>query len=162
VSESDAARLRVIGLGNGILTDDAVGLHVARAVRRQLEQGAGPPGVDVVEAEVGGFALMELMAGWDAVVLVDAVQLEGVAAGSVVALEPSDLGVSLRLLAPHEIDLVTALAVGDRLGYPMPRRVHIIGIQGADLSTFGEELTPQVQAAVPRAEQAVLRLLGQL
>jgi hydrogenase maturation protease len=153
-------RVRIIGLGNSILRDDAVGLHVARAVRQRLEDGslAGVE-VDVVEAEVGGFALMELMAGWDVVILVDAVTLEGVEPGTIVTLDPSDLGTSLRLSAPHEVDLPTALKLGQQLGHAMPRGVTIIGVQGADTHTFGEGLTAEVERAVPRA---VERVVGEL
>jgi hydrogenase maturation protease len=155
------ARLRLIGLGNSIVTDDAVGLHVARTVRGVLSDH-GLEAVDVVEAEVGGFELLELMTGWDAVVIVDALELPDRKPGEVVRLESAELGTSLRLCSPHEISLPMALRAGAQLGYTLPERVAIIGVQGAELRTFGEQLTPSVQAAVPGAVRQVIAVLKEL
>jgi hydrogenase maturation protease len=48
-------RTLVLGLGNPLLGDDAVGLRVAALVRERLN---GAPGVDVEEEEAGGLRLM--------------------------------------------------------------------------------------------------------
>jgi len=51
-------RVRVLGLGNPILGDDAVGLHVARAVAKEIErQGLGDL-VEVREICAGGIDLL--------------------------------------------------------------------------------------------------------
>ena len=59
----------VLGLGNPILTDDAVGLVVARRVRAALTP---EDDIEVEEAEVAGFALLDLLAERRAAVIVDA------------------------------------------------------------------------------------------
>ena len=59
----------IIGLGNPYLTDDGAGIYTARAVRDALPPGAG---IDVEEVSVGGLTLMEMMAGCQRVVLIDA------------------------------------------------------------------------------------------
>ena len=156
-------RLRVIGLGNSIVTDDAVGLHVAQAVRERLRRHPlGHCEVDVVEAEVGGFALLELMAGFDGAVIVDALDVVDRRPGDVVLLDSPAHGTSLRLCSPHEINLPAALEVGLQLGYQLPEQVEIVAIQGEEMRTFGERLTPAVAAAVPRAVDEVLRLLTEM
>ncbi|MFH1177009.1 MAG: hydrogenase maturation protease [Acidobacteriota bacterium] len=148
-------RTRVIGLGNPILSDDGVGLQVARALAARL----GASDVDVVESEVAGFALLELLDTWERVILVDAVMLPGMRPGTVVRLGPEDLATSLRLRSVHEIDLPTALALGTRLGFAMPKEIVIIAIQAEDTLTFGETLTPRVAAALPRAVERILEEL---
>ena len=150
---------RLIGLGNAILRDDAVGLHVVREAARRLPPDAD---VEVLELEVGGFALMEAMTGCHAVVLVDATELPGVPPGTVQRIGLDELGLSLRLASPHEVDLAGALAVGRELGYAMPEQVVIIGVQGEELRTFGEELSAVVAAAVPAAVARVLEELERL
>ena len=75
---------RVIGLGNSILSDDGVGIYAAREVGRRLAEAGSETTVDIVESEVAGFALMELMTGWKQVILIDSIQFEGVAPGTVV------------------------------------------------------------------------------
>ena len=150
-------KTRVIGLGNTILTDDGAGVHVAREVARRLAGTASD--VNVVETEVAGLALLELMVGWDRVILVDAVQFEGVDPGTVVRIDPSDLRTSLRLRSVHDVDLPTVLELGRQLGLTSPREVIVLGIEAADARTFGERLTPPVQAGVARAVEQVMDLL---
>ncbi len=148
---------RIIGLGNPILTDDGVGIYAARRLRPLLEIIA--PDVDVIEAEVGGFDLLELLVGFDDVVLVDAVQFDGVEPGTLLEIDPADLRTSLRLRSVHEIDLPTVMALGEKLGYAMPKSLKILAIQGKDLLTLGERLTPVVAAALPVVVDRVLALV---
>jgi hydrogenase maturation protease len=150
-------RTRVIGLGNTIRTDDGVGVYAARAVAARL---GGRRDVEVVEAETGGFALMELMTGWDRVILVDSVELDGLAPGEVVRMTPADLRPSLRLHSVHEIDLATALELGRRLGHPMPDEVVIFGVRAKDAWTFGEGLTAELGAALPGVVERVVGEIG--
>jgi len=148
---------RLIGLGNTILSDDGVGVYLARAVKQRL--GAAST-VDVVESEVGGFDLMELMRDWERVLLVDAVQLAGLAPGELVRLELDGPRGSLRLASIHDVDLPTGLELGRRLGYAMPDEVELYGVQGVDLFTVGEELTPALAAALPRLTEELLAALA--
>ncbi len=145
-------KTRVIGLGNTLLTDDGAGVHVARAVARRLARCPPDEAVDVIESEVAGFSLMEMMAGWQKVVLVDAVQFTGIPPGTVIRLDPQDLHTSLRIRSVHEIDLPTVMELGRKLGLDMPRQVTVFGIQAEDASTFGERLT---ESSIKGAEKAL-------
>ncbi len=149
-------KTRVIGLGNTLLTDDGVGVYVAREISRRLSENGLRDVADVVETEVAGFALMELIAGWDRVTLVDSVQFDGVAPGTVLRLEPQDLHTSLRIRSVHEIDLPTVLELGHKLGLDIPRQVTIFGIQAEDACTFGEHLTAAGAKGVEAAVELVL------
>ena len=60
----------VLGLGNPVVSDDAVGLRVAAAMREAL---AARPDVELGEDYWGGLRLMERMIGFDAAVVVDAI-----------------------------------------------------------------------------------------
>ncbi len=152
-------RTRVIGLGNTILSDDGVGIYAAREIRRRLAAAGRTENADVVETEVGGFALMELMAGWDRVILLDAVLFDGVAPGTVVTIDPQDLRTSLRIRSVHDIDLPTVLGLGRALGFAMPAEILIYGIQAGDACTLGEQLTPEVAEAMNRVVEKVLAAL---
>ncbi len=152
------AKTLVIGLGNSILTDDAVGIKVARALR---DDGL-PDGVDVVELSAGGLALMESMVGYARAVLIDAIKTRDGAPGQVYTLSPEDLPGTLNTASAHDTNLATALAVGRRLGAPLPAddRITIIAIEAEDVLTFSERCTPAVEAAIPVAAHLVRRLLA--
>jgi len=152
-------RTRVIGLGNTILSDDGVGIYAAREVRRRLGESGRGDAADVVETEVGGFALMELMAGWDRVILMDATLFDGVEPGTVVRIDPQDLRTSLRIRSVHDIDLPTVLGLGGALGLEMPGEILIYGIQAEDAFTLGETMTPVVGRALKGVVEEVLAAL---
>jgi hydrogenase maturation protease len=144
-------RTLVLGLGNPLLGDDAVGLKVATLVRERLD---AMPGVDVAEEEAGGLRLMERMTGYDRAVLVDAA-VTGGTPGEIRRLSPEDLPTQ-RTAAAHGIDLPRALALGRQLGYAMPSEVRIVAIEAASVLEFRDDMTPAVAAAVEPAVAAVL------
>jgi hydrogenase maturation protease len=149
---------RIIGLGNSILSDDGVGIYAARELGRRLSE-TGRADVDIVESEVAGFTLMELMAGWKQIILLDSIQFEGLEAGTVLRIDPGDLHTSLRIRSVHDIDLPTALELGRRMGLDMPAKLTIFGIQAEDSLTLGESLT---EAATRGLHQAVDLVLNEI
>jgi hydrogenase maturation protease len=149
---------RVIGLGNTLLSDDGVGVYAAREIHRRLDGQF--PEVDIVESEVAGFALLELMEGWERIILIDAVAFDGIEPGEVFRIHPQDLRTSLRIRSVHEIDLPTALELGRRLGMGMPDEVLIFAVQTQDCLTFGERLNEPVKAACARAVDMVVDEIG--
>ncbi len=150
---------RIIGLGNSILTDDGVGIYAVREVARRLA-GSGHVDIDIVESEVAGFSLMELMAGWKQIILLDSIQFDGLEPGTVLRIDPGDLHTSLRIRSVHDIDLPTALELGRRMGFDMPAKLTIFGIQGQDTLTFGESLTAAAERGLNKAVDLVLQEIG--
>jgi hydrogenase maturation protease len=150
---------RIIGLGNSILKDDGVGIYAVRELRRCLNQARLDSDIDIVETEVGGFSLMELMTGWRRVILVDSIQFKGLEPGTVVRIQPDDLHTSLRLRSVHDIDLPTVLELGRRLGLSMPQDITVFGIQAEDALTFGESLTDAAQRGLKEAVNLILNVI---
>jgi hydrogenase maturation protease len=147
---------RIIGLGNPILRDDGVGIHAVREIGRRLASAGLDSTVDIVETEVAGFALMELMTGWKRIILLDCIQFDGVEPGAVVQIDPADLHTSLRLRSVHDIDLPTVIDLGRRLGLAMPDRLVIFGVQAQDSLTFGETMTDAAERGMEKAVRLAL------
>jgi hydrogenase maturation protease len=145
-------RTVVIGVGNPVRADDAVGLHVVREVRDRAPAGA----CDVDELWAGGLRLVEAMTGYDRAIVVDALAGDGVAPGELVRLGLDDLGACRTMACAHDTSLPTALALWRAAGAAVPREITMLGIGAEDLSSLTEELTPAVAAAVPRAVRLVL------
>lgn len=151
-------RTLVIGLGNPLLTDDGIGVLTARAVQEALADHPLPD-VEVVEAGVGGLRLMELMAGYDRAILVDAWADPDLPPGAVRRLSLADLEAVRpphHLASAHDATLPTALAAGRRLGLQLPSDIVIVAVAASNVTDFGETPTPAVQAAIPQAAAAVL------
>jgi hydrogenase maturation protease len=148
-----ALKALVLGLGNPILTDDGVGIHVVRASAGRLSR----PDVEVAEASVGGLRLLDRAVGYNRLILVDAIQAGG-RVGQVYRLGPNDLPCSLHVASSHDLSLPAALELGRRLGLALPEdeAITILAVEVEDVTTFGERCTPKVQAAIPRVVQMVL------
>jgi hydrogenase maturation protease len=138
-----SGRMLLIGVGNEFRTDDALGILVAREIRRR-----NFPGVTVAERSGEGTALMETWAGADLVIIVDAI-CSGKAPGDVrrldAAREPIPKG--LFHYSSHAFGVAEAVAMARELNM-LPGRVIIYGIEGKE---FGEGvgLSDQVVKNIP-------------
>jgi hydrogenase maturation protease len=117
------------------------------------------PGVHVVRSFRGGLELLDLVAGFDCAVLVDAIVYDEPVPGRFHELDAAGIAGSARLVGSHEVDLATALELGRRAGLAMPAEVRVIGIEAADVLSFRESLSPAVAAA---AAQVARRLHDEL
>lgn len=145
----------VLGLGNPILTDDGVGIHVVRAAAAQCSPENG---VTFAEASVGGLRLLDILVGYDRVVMVDAIRTLGGRPGEVYRLHPGALRGSLHSGSTHDVSLCDALHLGRGLGMTLPgdEVITILAVEVEDVLTFGETCTAAVGAAIPRVVQMVL------
>jgi hydrogenase maturation protease len=145
-------RVLLLGLGNDLLSDDAIGLRLVAAARPRLN---GETNISVIESTEMGLALLDIIAGFDRLVIVDAVQTGRAACGSVHEFDVADLK-ELPIVSPHFTGLGETLALGKRLGVTVPTAVTILAVEVEDLHTIGTRLTPQLEAALPElVERAV-------
>jgi len=162
MSNDDAARRAgrtlVLGIGNEIVTDDGVGIHVARRVHELLSPALRDV-VDVDEACTGGFDLVDYLAGYARAVIADAIKTEGGAPGAVYDFDADALRPTAHLAHVHGVNLAGALAIADQLRLPVPREVRVVAVEADEIYAFGEKLTPAVAAAVDAAAERVLSIL---
>jgi hydrogenase maturation protease len=157
-----SATTLVAGIGNIFCRDDGFGVEVAnRLANRPL-----PDGVRVADFGIRGVHLAyELLEGYHALVLVDAVPLAE-APGTVVVLEPETDG-RLRTgegeapsLDAHAMSPDVVLATLAHLGGSL-ERIYVVGCQPACLDD-GIGLSPAVEAAVEGAVQLCVSLVADI
>ena len=139
-------KVLLLGLVNDLLSDDAVGLRVAAVLRERL---ADHPEITVAQTAEMGLSLLDYVTGFDALVIVDAIQTAQAAPGFVHELDASDLP-ALPALAPHFLGVNEALALGRSLGLQVPSAVKIFAIEVADPFTLGAQLTPALTPVLPK------------
>jgi hydrogenase maturation protease len=137
----------VVGMGNPILSDDGIGIRVARELKRRA------PAADIVELGAGGIRLLDVLPGYARVLIVDAMVTGEIACGqfrrfTLVELQKKTAR-TCNTLCVHDMDLPTAMALGRLAGVALPEEVVIWGVEAHDVETFGETLSPAVEAAVP-------------
>lgn len=161
---SGPPRVLIVGVGNVLHGDDGFGVEVAH----RLSASDLPAGVTVAETGIGGIHLVhELMAGYDALVVVDAVD-HGRPPGTVLVIEPDvldveelpveqrhDLMADMHLATP-ESALMVARAVG-----VLPAQTIIVGCQPVEINTLGIGLTDRVTDSVDVAIREILRCVSE-
>jgi hydrogenase maturation protease len=145
----------VLGLGNPILSDDGVGVKVAQEVGKKLDD----PETTVSETNAVGLGLLDLIVGYDRVIIIDAIQTKRGKAGRIYRMEPQDFSSAKHFSSPHQINLVTALELGKMLNLVMPQEIAILAVEAKDVNNFGERCTPEVEKAIPQVVKIVLEEL---
>jgi hydrogenase maturation protease len=144
----------IIGIGNPVLSDDSVGLRIARELRHRVIARD----VEIVELCTGGMRLVEAMAGYDRAIVVDAME-SGARPGTVHQLDSAGLPMTRGAHSTHHGGLAEAMEVGRIAGLRIPGEIRVWGIEAADVETFSESLTPSVEEAVDTVVEGVLRSL---
>lgn len=138
-------RTLLLGIGNPIRTDDAIGILVAREISKM-----GLPNVDVEEVAASGIEVMELMLDHEKVVIVDAIMRPGKEPGEIMKLEEEDFSHTVHGASPHGVNLSTAIELGRQTAPPrMPKTIVFYAMQAEDVDTFSESLTPRVRERLP-------------
>ena len=138
----------VLGLGNILLRDEGVGVHVIR----ELEKMNLPRDVELFDGATAGLDLVEALADRRSVIVVDACDAD-VEAGTVMRLQPEDLVPAGRGLSLHEAGLLEALDATRRLGLG-GENVTIIGVRPYVVE-WGLEMSAEMAARLPRLVDAV-------
>ncbi len=143
----------VLGLGNTLLADDGVGVHVAR---RLASDPNAPAGLRAVDGGTLGFRLMGELTQSDAVLIVDAAQF-GEPSGALRLLDQNALREHVsrgERMSAHEAGLVDMLTLAWLEGWA-PARLALLGIQPQRIG-WGEQLSEPVARSVPAACRAVV------
>ena len=170
---------RVLCLGNDLISDDALGIVVARRLSRRLADAGRPvppgrsfdpalaaqafelPGigsVEVVETALTGMYLLEAVVGASRLIVVDTVVTGATLAGTVLELKEGDLD-GPRGGSPHSIGLLETLDLARALGLDVPTDVVILAVEAGDDLTVGGDMTAPVKEAVPIVVERVMALI---
>ncbi len=146
----------VLGVGNSLLGDDGVGIHVTTALRQAVD-AAGGEDLRVMDGGTIGLALLPEVEATDALVIVDAAEL-GEAPGTVRVFEGRDIDrhLSGKRRSVHEVAILDLLAAAELRG-SRPARCALVAVQPAS-TDWALEPTPAVREAVPVACEAILQL----
>ncbi|MGD0153957.1 MAG: HyaD/HybD family hydrogenase maturation endopeptidase [Thermacetogeniaceae bacterium] len=134
----------VLGIGNLLLKDEGIGVHLVRALEdRQL-----PPDVDVIDGGTAGCDLLPLLSGAEKIIIVDALK-GGEPPGAVYRLTPQDFQQQAKydVISLHDIGIMDALKMLELMDGYLPAVV-IIGVEPGQIEV-GLDLTPEVSASLP-------------
>jgi len=97
----------LIGMGNPILSDDAVGVRLATDFKNRLD---GTPGLDVMEeCSVGGLNILEIVAGYDRLIVIDSIKTVDGIPGTWYRFDASSLRETMNLNNVHDANFAMAM-----------------------------------------------------
>lgn len=144
----------MLGIGNYLMGDEGVGVHVVRA----LEQEGLPAGVTLVDGGTGGFHLLGYLHVHDPIVMIDAT-MDGHPPGTVSVVVPRYPADYPRTLTAHEFglkDLIDTAAISGA-----SPSVHLVTVSIAEMTPMHIELSEPVRDAIPHVIERVRALIAQ-
>lgn len=146
-------RTLVLGIGNTLLTDEGVGVHVLQALAPELGQR---PDVTLLDGGTLSFTLAGPIQDADALIVVDAAQIRE-RAGEWALLEGEDMDAFLmgnRKASVHEVGLADLRTIALLAGH-WPKKRALVGIRPQTID-WGEQPSPAVAAAIPPVCAAIV------
>jgi hydrogenase maturation protease len=142
----------VLGVGNLLLKDEGVGVHVVQRLRKMDIPGH----VEVVDGGTSGLDLLEWIEGREKVVVIDAVKSGGTP-GTIYRFSGEDIKErSKPWLSLHEIDVTDLLKLADMLGVEKPEIV-VIGIEAKDIESLDLDLSAEIEVQIPKIIEQVMK-----
>ncbi len=144
----------VLGLGNLVMTDDALG---SRAILELEKRYRFPEQVALLDGGTLGLDLLPRLEGIDRLLVIDALQM-GAEPGSVFRLEGEEVPRAFaNKLSVHQMGLQDLLAVAELQGH-LPGQLVVLGAQAESIE-MGLEMSAAVNTAL---EQLMAKVVHEL
>ena len=151
-------RTLVLGIGNPFLGDDGIGFSVAQELARVVKD----ENVDVKDASLPGLNLLELIIGYDRVIIIDAIMTDDGEVGEIYRLKPENFVKTVHpASSAHDVNLATAIEIGKKsLAEQMPADIIVFAVEIQEVTEFTDEMTRKVKEAIPGVVSLVLEEIG--
>ncbi len=150
-------RTLVLGIGNSILGDDGVGVSVAQ----ELDAKIRDDNIDVLDVNIDGLNLLEVIIGYDKLIVIDAIMTEEGDIGEIYRFKPEMIcDPSHSAISPHHFNLVTTIEIGKKL-FPneMPEETIVYAVKVNDVTSVTEKMTKEIEEAIPEVVSLILEEL---
>ena len=145
----------VIGLGNLLLSDEGIGIHLVRQLSSQHDKF---PEVDFLDAGSAGMNILHLIANRKKTVIIDCAKM-GTQPGTLKRFTPDEVQSikKLRQYSLHEADILKVINLSKQLG-ECPREIVFFGIEPESLQP-GRELSETLTAKIPLLIEKIIKEL---
>lgn len=140
-------------MGNELLGDDAVGLVAARLMKNE-----SPDIADIAESHETGLALLDIMEGYERVILLDAIATGRCPPGTILEYTQEDFQ---NAAAPslHFAGIPEILQISKRLDIPFPRELRIVAVEIDHSYDIRESISPAISKVIPGVIERVKSII---
>jgi hydrogenase maturation protease len=140
----------ILGMGNPILSDDGVGLALAAMLQNKIR------GADVAASSIIGLSLFDLIVGYDAVFIIDAMTTKDGRKGELKKIGEDDRCGTLHLFTSHGLNIFELMELGVQCGIEMPRLAAVYGVEIGREVAFDESLSPELNEKLPAITEEII------
>jgi hydrogenase maturation protease len=148
----DDNKILILGIGNVLLGDEGVGVHVVR----ELEKHDMPPYIALLDGGTGGFHLLSWLQDYHKIILIDAT-LDDRAPGTVSVIHPRFANDFPRTLSSHDIGLKDLIEAASLLG-ELPE-ITLITVSVHPEQSLSMELSSEIRGSVAVIIKKILRMI---
>ncbi|OGF65202.1 MAG: hypothetical protein A2Y62_17705 [Candidatus Fischerbacteria bacterium RBG_13_37_8] len=139
-------KILVLGLGNELLSDDAVGIIALKEIKKKYEHA-----IDFIESSESGLSLLDYIVGYKKVLILDSILRENESPGTIEEIDILTMEEQhYSPHSPHYIGLPYTLKLAQYLQLDIPSVIKVIALNVEDPYTLREHtLTPKVAESLP-------------
>jgi hydrogenase maturation protease len=130
----------ILGIGNDILTDDAIGPKIVKRLQEDLSYD----NISFLTAAAGGLEILEMIKNYQQVIIIDAIKTRDGIPGTVYYLTPENFKETLHISSFHDVSFLTALKLAAKLEIPVPGRIDIIAVEIVEDLTFSNDFSKPI------------------
>ena len=146
----------ILGMGNPIASDDAIGIVIAEKLKKIIND----PKIEIKTTECGGLNILDLICGYDFLIVIDAIKTGKHKPGEIVHFKAEEYDFTHRSAAVHDVSFFQAIELGRRMGMKIPDRIEIISIEIVENRIISEKLSPKVEAAIEPVIEKIKGLIS--
>jgi hydrogenase maturation protease len=160
MQDEECKQYLICGLGNPVLTDDAVGLLLVRDLKEKCDRELRNL-IDFRESQIGFLDLLDDFSGYKHLLIIDSIVTDTESPGTLILCEPEDArGLSYgSTVSIHGLNFPTLLELGRMLGSFLPETCTIAGVTVADCKQFGIGLSPELKRRYPGLLRTLIRFM---
>ncbi|MDY6967603.1 MAG: hydrogenase maturation protease [Spirochaetota bacterium] len=141
----------ILGIGNILQSDDGLGVYIVNHLMESDIQL--PEGIEIIDGGTAGFDLLDVMAGRDKIIIIDALETDDTP-GSVYRFTPNNLIDSRSMISLHEVGIMEVAKLLNLMG--SEPEIEFIGIVPEDISTTDICISKSVKESIPVAIEQIL------
>ena len=148
----------ILGLGNELLCDDAIGVKLAL----EFEYLYKSPDIHFRTSCNGGLDIVETLSGYKHVIIIDAIKTQDGIPGNIYHFTPDDFKDTLHVSSFHDISFLTALKFASFIDIEIPEDIHMLAIEIAEDMLFSDQFSEPIQKKYGTIRNQINKHLDQL
>jgi hydrogenase maturation protease len=156
--QGESVEILILGIGNDILTDDAIGPKVVKRLQEDLSYD----NISFLTAATGGLEILEMIKNYQRVIIIDAIKTKDGIPGTIYYLNPENFKETLHISSFHDVSFLTALKLASKLEIPVPSRIDIIAVEIVEDSTFSKDFSEDIASKYDIIYQEILESVDEI